>query len=279
MSQQLLRGKVALITGGSGGIGRVVASRFVANGAKACILGRDPERLSSALKALNAGHPGEVIGLRCDVADRRSVQRAVKQTVRRLGGLDVLVNCAGIQEPIGEFVNNDLESWEHNLRVNLFGSVYCCKAAIPIFLERGGGTIINFSGGGATSSRANFSAYATSKAAVVRFTEVLAEELQRTKIRVNAVAPGAINTAMLAEILAAGSRAGRKELVEARKRAAAGGASADLAAELVVFLASSRSNGLSGKLISAPWDPWKTWDRAAIRQIMSEPKYNLRRVT
>ena len=279
MSQRLLREKRAIITGGAGGIGRAVALHFLDEGASVCIVGRDSERLSSAIKELNAGHAGMAIGLRCDVGDRASVQRTVKQAHRKLGGLDILVNCAGIQEPIGRFIDNDISAWEHNLRVNLFGSIYTCNAVLPIFLDRGEGAIINFSGGGATSSRANFSAYATSKAAIVRFTEVLAEELRGTKIRVNAIAPGAVNTAMLDEILAAGQRAGKKEIVEARKRAAAGGASADLAAELVVFLASSRSKGLSGKLISAPWDPWKTWDRSAIRQIMSESKYNLRRIS
>jgi len=279
MGRKLLRGKLALITGGSGGIGRGVASHFVANGAQVCILGRDPERLSSALKELNVNHENRVIGIRCDVGDRMAVTRVVKLAVKKLGGLDILVNCAGIQEPIGEFIDNDLDAWEHNLRVNLLGAVYCCKAVIPIFLDHGGGTIINFSGGGATASRANFSAYATSKAAIVRFTEVLAEELLGKRIRVNAIAPGAINTAMLSEILAAGPRAGQKELKEARKRAEEGGASVDLAAELVVFLASRRSDGLNGKLISAPWDPWQSWDKAAIRQIMSGSKYSLRRIS
>jgi NAD(P)-dependent dehydrogenase (short-subunit alcohol dehydrogenase family) len=279
MSQKLLRGKLALITGGSGGIGRVLASHFVAHGASVCILGTDPAKISSALKELNASSPERVAGMRCDVSDRRSVERTVRMAARKLGGLDILVNCAGIQRPIGKFAEVDLSAWEHNLQVNLLGSVYCCRAVIPVFKERGGGMIVNFSGGGATSSRANFSAYAVSKAAVVRFTEVLAEELHGTNIRVNAIAPGAINTGMLEEILAAGTRAGKKELTEARKRSAKGGASADLAAELVVFLVSGRSRGLSGKLISAPWDPWKTWDKAAIQRIMSTSLYNLRRIS
>lgn len=279
MSQRLLRGKLALITGGSGGIGRVVASHFVAHGASVCIVGTDSARLSSALKELNAANPGRVLGIRCDVSDRRSVERTVKLAVKKLGGLDILVNCAAIQRPIGEFAEVNLNEWEHNLQVNLLGSVYTCRAAIPVFRERGGGMIVNFSGGGATSSRANFSSYAVSKAAIVRLTEVLAEELRGTKIRVNAIAPGAINTGMLEEILAAGPRAGKKELTEARKRSVTGGASADLAAELVVFLVSKRSRGLSGKLISAPWDPWQTWDKAAIQKIMSSSLYNLRRIS
>lgn len=257
----------------------MLVSHFAAHGASVCILGTDRAKLSSALKEFNATTPGMVIGMRCDVSDRKSVERTVKSAERKLDGLDILVNCAGIQRPIGPFAEIDLRAWEHNLEVNLLGTIYCCKTVIPIFRQRGGGTIVNFSGGGATSSRAYFSAYAVAKAAVVRFTEVLAEELRGTNIRVNAIAPGAINTGMLKEILAAGPRAGKKESTEARERAAKGGASADLAAELVVFLASRRSRGLSGKLISAPWDPWKTWDQAAIQKIMSTSIYSLRRIS
>jgi NAD(P)-dependent dehydrogenase (short-subunit alcohol dehydrogenase family) len=278
-SRTNLRGKTALVTGGSGGIGRVVAAHLVARGAAVCILGSKRERLSSALKELKSAGVDGILGQCCDVSDRVSVHRAVKRAAARLGGLDILVNAAGIQAPIGAFASTDIREWERNLQVNLLGTVYFCKAAIPFLEQRKGGAIINFSGGGATSSRANFSAYAVAKAGVVRFTEVLAEELQEKHIRVNAVAPGAVNTGMLDEVLAAGVRAGQKEVREAETRAQKGGSSPELAAELVVFLASRRSHGLSGKLISAVWDPWREWGKADIDQIMSEPKYNLRRVT
>ena len=279
MNRKLLKGKLALITGGSGGIGRVVASHFLRNGASVCILGSNPQRLAGALSALRSEVQDQVFGIRCDVGSRAAVQHAVLQATKKLGGLDILVNCAAIQKPIGEFVDNSLRLWERNLQVNLLGSVYCCRAVIPILAKRGGGAIINFSGGGATSSRANFSAYAVAKTAIVRFTEVLAEELHPKKIRINAIAPGAINTGMLQEILAAGPLAGKQEMVTAKKRNEEGGASADRAAELVVFLASRRSYCLSGKLISAVWDPWQSWDKTAIQQIMSDSKYNLRRIS
>ena len=280
MQQQKLQleGRRVLITGGSGGIGSVIASHFCANGATVCIVGSHAGRLLSALKSLDAKHPGQVYSMLCDVGDWDSVAQLMPEAARLLGGIDILVNAAGIQAPIGEFVVNEIAAWERNIRVNLLGAVYCCKAALPFLLEGRDACIINFSGGGATSSRENFSAYAVAKTGLVRFTEVLADELRDRQVRVNAIAPGAINTHMLDEVIAAGAKAGVKEMQEATVRSANGGASADLAAELVLFLASPRSAGLTGKLISAVWDPWKSWDRAAIEEVMSGTKYNLRRV-
>lgn len=279
MKKRALESKLALITGGSGGIGRVVAAHLAEAGATVCISGSNPERLSRATKDLRTKYRDRIFGLRCDISEAKQVARGFRSAIKKLGGLDILVNAAAIQQPIGEFAENALSSWEHNLQVNLLGTIYCCKLAIGSMEKRGGGSIINFSGGGATSSRTHFSAYAVAKTGVVRFTEILAEELQPRGIRVNAVAPGAVNTGMLDEVLQVGLRAGKAELESARKRAAEGGASAELAADLVVFLASHRSYPLSGKLISAPWDPWQTWDKASIRKIMSGPQYTLRRTT
>jgi NAD(P)-dependent dehydrogenase (short-subunit alcohol dehydrogenase family) len=121
---------------------------------------------------------------------------------------------------------------------------------------RGGGKIVNFSGGGATGSRPHFSAYACAKTAIVRLTEVLADEVREFHIDVNAIAPGAVNTAMLDELLGAGEMAGSKERSEATKRKEAGGTPPEVPAGLVAFLASDESDGITGKLISAPWDPW-----------------------
>jgi 3-oxoacyl-[acyl-carrier protein] reductase len=145
-------------------------------------------------------------------------------------------------------------------------------------IKRRSGVIINFSGGGATSSRPNFSAYATAKAGIVKFTEVLADELKPYRIRINAIAPGAVNTKMLDEILKIGRKAGNVELAAAKKRALEGGISAELAAELAVFLASSDSANLSGRLVSAVWDDWKHWSKKYIKKIMAGESLTLRRV-
>lgn len=274
-----LHDRLVLITGGTGGIGRVVASHMCAQGDRVCIIGTHEGRLEQSLKALEVSYPNRVHGLCCDIGSWKSAEAAVTEAAQRMGGLDVLVNAAGIQAPIGEFLENDITEWEHNLAVNLLGAVYCSKAALKYLLKGRDPAIVNFSGGGATGSRVNFSAYAVAKTGLIRFTEVLAEELRPRGVRVNAIAPGAINTRMLDEVLSAGSKVGEKEMQEAAQRSLVGGASADGAAELVVFLASPRSMPLTGKLISAVWDPWRSWDQEALDKIMAGTQFTLRRIS
>ena len=133
-----------------------------------------------------------------------------------------------------------------------------CRALVPHFKKRRYGKIIQISGGGATNPLPNLSAYAASKAAVVRFAETLAEELRAFRIDVNAVAPGALNTRMLDEVLAAGPSAVGQPFYDRMKRQQAeGGTPLEKGAALCGFLASSQSDGITGKLISAVWDPWE----------------------
>ena len=162
------------------------------------------------------------------------------------------------------------------MQVNLMGPVRTMHAVLPIMKAQGRGKIINFSGGGATGPRPHFSAYAAAKAALVRLTETLALELEPFNIQVNAVAPGAVNTDMLDEVLAAGERAGG-EYLQAVERARTGGTPVELVCELVLFLASPASGRLTGKLISAPHDPWRQWAGRA-EEVNSTPLYTIRRL-
>jgi 3-oxoacyl-[acyl-carrier protein] reductase len=171
---------------------------------------------------------------------------------------------------------NAPDAWEFNFQVNLFGPMRLIHAILPGMMARGRGKIINFSGGGATAPRPNFSAYAASKAALVRLTETLAMELKPFNIQVNAVAPGAVNTQMLTEVITAGERAGG-EYELALERARNGGTPPELVCELIVFLASADSGALTGKLISAPHDPWRSWAGSGA-DLNSSPLYTLRRL-
>ncbi len=250
-----LKDKVAIITGGSRGIGRSIVKAFLQNGARVTIGARSISEIDNTVKDLRT--EGEIIGVVTDVSREKDVRNLVEQTVSRYGDIDILINAAGIQGPIGPLVEVDIEEWINNIHINLIGTVLCCKHVLPTMINKRRGKVINFSGGGSTSPRPNFSAYACSKTAVVRFTETLAEEVRDFNIQVNAIAPGAVNTKMLEEILAAGEKAGNKEFIEAKKRLKEGGTSPEIAASLAVFLASDESNGITGKLISAPWDPWQ----------------------
>ncbi len=271
-----LENHVALITGAGRGIGQAIAIAFAREGADLALVARTGSELDETAQMIRAaGH--RTITIMADVSQPADVERAVGQALEAFGHVDVLVNNAGVQPPIGPLWQNDADEWMRAVAVNLFGPMLCIKAVLPGMIERKCGKIINLSGGGATGPRPNFSAYAASKAALVRLTETLAVELASYNIQVNALAPGAINTRMLAQVLAAGELAGA-ELAPAQHRAQSGGTPVELAVRLAVFLASADSNRLTGKLIAAPHDDWQTWDVARIAALNESPWYTLRRL-
>lgn len=271
-----LRGKVALITGAGRGIGRAMALAFAREGARLAITARTVSELEeTAAQIRRLG--GECLAVAADVSQRTDVFRLVNELVQRFGPIDVLVNNAGTQGPIGPLAENDTDSWVRAFQVNVFGAFYFIKAVLPDMMVRREGKIINVSGGGATAPRPHFSAYGASKTAILRLTETLAEEVRAFNIQVNAIAPGPVNTRMLQEILEAGEAAG-PELELAQQRQAGRGVPAELAARLAVFLASGASGSLTGKLISAPHDGWESWDEAHIKELMTLPWLTLRRM-
>jgi len=192
--------------------------------------------------------------------------------------LDVLVNNAGMLTPIGKVWDNDWHEWEMTIRVNLLAPVELCRACVPWMSARRQGKIINISGGGATRPRPHFSAYATAKAGLVRFSETLAHEVRDRQVQVNCVAPGAMNTEMLQAVLRAGpEHVGALEYAEALKQAETGGALPQRAAELCVFLASAASDGITGTLLSAVWDPWESLPER-VHDVQNSDIYTLRRI-
>lgn len=271
-----LAGKIAIITGGSRGIGYAVTKRFLENGATVVILARNLDSLKKAQSELYQVKL-DVHIYSLDVSEATEVDAFFQWFSSSFPGLDILVNCAGIQKPIGKSWEMEADEWFYNIKVNLFGTYLMARGAIPIMIRRNYGRIINFSGGGATSPRPNFSAYASSKTAVIRLTETLAHELKDHNICVNAIAPGAVNTRMLEEIIEVGISAGEKEYEDATKRRNEGGTPPNLAADLAIFLASEGSNGITGRLISAPWDNWSSLpdDKKAIEK---SSLYTLRRI-
>jgi 3-oxoacyl-[acyl-carrier protein] reductase len=271
-----LHQKVAIVTGAGRGIGRAIATAYAHEGAKVVLAARTLSEIEETTKSLVAeGY--SAVAIEVDVSEWESVQALVERTIHDFNGAHILVNNAGIQGAIGPLVKNDPLVWAQTIQVNLVGTFYCCKATLPMMIQQRFGKIINLSGGGATAARPNFSAYAASKTAIVRLTETLAEEVKEFNVQVNAMAPGAVNTRMLAEILEAGSAAGEKAMAEAERQLETGGTPPELAANLAVFLASEASGSLTGKLIAAPYDPWREWAGKG-DELNATPMYTIRRL-
>jgi NAD(P)-dependent dehydrogenase (short-subunit alcohol dehydrogenase family) len=291
-----LGGKVALITGGGRGIGAGIARAFAAEGARVFLVARTESEVAAVARELSdaagaaqglgaadaagAAHGARPAGYRAaDVSDPDAVARAVAECQATLGPVDVLVNAAGVYGPIGPTWDVPIDEWSRAVEVNLMGTLHSCRAVIPGMIERGAGRIINFSGGGATAPLPRFSAYAATKAAVVRLTETLAEELSPHGVAVNAIAPGAIDTTLQDAVLEAGERAG--DLHDRMRRLRETGECAtpmEVPVGLAVFLASAASDGLTGRLISAPHDGWREWDEDRIAELMARPWLTLRRI-
>jgi len=272
-----LKDTVAVVTGAGRGIGRAIALAFAREGAAVVVVSRtlsEVEETAAQIRALGR----RTLALRVDVSLLEDVERMVKSTIREFGTIDVLVNNAGILGPIGPLVENDVEHWIETVKVNVIGTFLCCKAVLPVMIKQCKGKIINLSGGGAAYSRPRFSAYATSKAAVVRLTETLAEEVRELNIEVNAIAPGAVYSRLHNQVLNVSSKAGRKDLEVSRRVKETGGTPPQMFAALAVFLASDDSDGLTGRLMSAMWDDWRNMSKERIEKIMSKDLYTLRRI-
>lgn len=275
-----LNGRNALITGASRGFGRTLAEKFVTEGASVVLCARSIDELNQLAKELLAvaGPSQRVIAVEADISKVEDIRTLVQTAIRELSRIDILVNNAGVYGPKGNIEEIDWQEWVHAIEINLLGTVFTCHSLLPHMKKNGYGKIINLSGGGATAPLPRISAYAASKAAVVRFTETLAGECRGTGIDINAVAPGALNTRLLQEIIEAGpGKVGRAFYEKSLKQQQTGGTPLSRGADLCVFLASSESDGITGRLISAVWDPWETLPRRR-EELAAGDIYTLRRI-
>jgi NAD(P)-dependent dehydrogenase (short-subunit alcohol dehydrogenase family) len=273
-----LQDKVAIIVGAGRGIGEAIALRFAQEGAQMVLAARTNSELGRVAGQIKASGGNAYIKA-TDVTDRGQVNQLVRVSLQAFGRIDVLVNAAGTYGPIGRLWEIDARDWERAFSVNLFSAMLLCHAVLPHMIAARSGKIVHFSGGGATSPLPRFSAYGVSKAALVRLMETLAEEVREYNIQINAIAPGAVDTRLQDQVLAAGEKAGELYNRMRRMRETGEGATPrDLAAELAAFLCSEDSCGLTGKLISAPFDDWQSWNKQRIDELMSQSWFTLRRM-
>ena len=272
-----LSGQVALVTGGSGGIGRAIARALAAAGAKVAAVARSPAQLAETAAMIHQAG-GQAITVTADVTDPAAVERAVADIERQLGPVDLLVNNAGAAGPVAPLWEADPGQWWGAVETNLRGAFLCCRAVLPGMTARRRGRIVNVTSHAGAYRWPYLSAYAISKAAVIKLTENLAVETKKHRVRVFSMNPGLLRAGMTESLLAADvppeSHVGLVAAWARHEIAAQGDVSPERGAGLVVILASGRADALSGRYVSVHDDLDALIARAA--SIVHKDLYTLR---
>jgi 3-oxoacyl-[acyl-carrier protein] reductase len=262
---------VVLITGAGRGIGKRLALGFAQAGARVGLFGRSQGELDATkIEIENAG--GTAMRLRGDVCRFDEVCAAVDRLTGVWGGVHTLIANAAVQGPIGPFQEQKPRAWTEVFETNVIGVFHCCRAVLPQMTQRRNGKIVVVSGDGATGPRPNFAPYAASKAALARFVESVADEVREHNVQINSMFPGDAYTSMTDEILHAGDAAGATETDRAERIRITGGVPPEKQIQLALFLASERSNHVTGRLLNVQ-DDWKKLETENIRP----DSYTLRR--
>jgi NAD(P)-dependent dehydrogenase (short-subunit alcohol dehydrogenase family) len=275
-----LAGKNVAITGASQGLGLAIAEKCLQEGANVAICSRTASDLNAVRESLSSSaRDAKIVTVAADMSREEDVDRFASSSLEQLGSIDALVCNAGVYGPKGRIDELDWQAWREAIQINLVGVVYCCRVFIPVLTRARRGKIVLLSGGGATKPLPYLSAYAASKAGLVRFGETLAGELKDRNVDVNMIAPGALNTRLLDEVLEAGPDVvGAGFYAASLKQKEQGGTPLTRGAELCAYLCSEASDGVTGKLISAVWDPWENL-HAFAADLSDTDIYTLRRIT
>lgn len=252
-----------MITGAGRGIGKRLAIGFAKAGMRVGLLGRSQAELDlTKLEIEHAG--GSAHRFRADVRDFEQLCGAVDRMTDLCGNVNVMVANAAVLGPIGPFVEHRPRDWKEVFETNVIGVMNACRSVLPQMIQERRGKIIVIADSSSSSPRPGFAPYSASKAAVVRFVESVAEEVRDHNVQVNCFSPGGAYTSMTDEILEADERAGAREVEEAEQIRLTGGVPAEKQIQIALFLASERSNHLTGKLIDVT-DDWKKLERENTR--------------
>lgn len=273
------KNKNVIITGGTVGFGKALAEKFLNEGANISICSRNEQQLFDTQSELLSKFPNRIILVKkCDVSIEKDVKEFIAYSLDTFKTIHVLILNAGVYGPMGPIETVSLDEWRKSIDINLFGVLLPCRELIPHFKQNKYGKIIVLSGGGATNPMPNLSSYATAKAAVVRLVETLSKELLSYNVDINAIAPGAMSTRMIEQVIDAGPEIVGDEFFKKNQNWKQNGdTSMELGTNLAVYLSSDDSNGVTGKLISAQWDDWKNFGNH-LNDLQNSDIYTIRRI-
>jgi 3-oxoacyl-[acyl-carrier protein] reductase len=277
-----LAGQVCVVTGASRGLGRAIAEHLAGCGATLALCARTASDLEAVASSIHATYASDVIAVPLDITDDAAVRQFAKRVGDHFGHVDAVVNNAGLLGPVGRIDTVDLVEWRRAFAANTIGVVHVTAAFVPLMTR--GGTILNLSGGGigGPAIASHISSYTTSKGAIAVLTETLAAELDALKIRVNAIAPGALPTELMRPVIRAGAGRAGSKLYATTQRIYENAPSDELImlddrfCALIDFMLSSESANLTGRLVSARWDSIED-----LRRLIESPTsslFTLRRI-
>lgn len=256
---KFLQNKTLLIIGGNRGIGLSVALHCAQLGAKLIIAARSETELQKSAQEIFLNSGIQVEQCRCDISSEDSVKNLFAFVKDRISSLYGMILTAGVHGELGAFVENSFADWESVININLIGVARAIHQFFPLLKAQNNSRIILFSGGGQGAMH-GFSAYVSSKGGIWRLTETLGLELSAHNIFLNAIAPGAVNTRLLDDVLQAGPlKVGQKYYDKVLEQQKTGGESALKAAQLCEYLLSDKAHGLYGKILSAVWDDYNNF--------------------
>jgi len=272
-----LENKTALITGATGAIGKTIAKAFAREGCNLILCGLSEEKLETFKKEFASSPIAGIIMVRVDVSNKKSLQQLFKKVTEDFKTIDVLVTAAGTYGAIGAIEQIEPEEWMEAIEINLLGTFMTIKYALPLLRKSPRAKIITFAGGG-EGPLGRHSSYVASKGGVLRLVETLSVEL--SPIEINAISPGLVTSGLVDDLIKAGpERLGKERYEEAlkQKKGETESVPPEKAAALAVFLASSESDGISGKNLSAVWDKWYEFPKHK-KELIKSDVYNIRRI-
>lgn len=272
--QKEFKKKNVLVTGAGRGIGKRIALGFARFGAKIALVGRSKAEIDLAhIEIEQAG--GSALRVRTDVTDPEQMTLAVDRARAAFGGpIDVLICAAASPGPLYSFLQSPLKAWAEAIQINLLGVAHSCRAVLPSMIERRTGKIVVLTCDSDAPPKLNFSAYTTSKTAVVRFVEALAAEVLDHNVQINCFDPGPAYTNFTDEIIRAEVRLEPADVAAAKETRRTGGVSPELQLAHVSFLASEQSNHITGKLIHVTDDWQKLRDTTLRRDALTLRRVN-----
>ncbi|MBX7220717.1 MAG: SDR family oxidoreductase [Blastocatellia bacterium] len=273
-----LSDKRILITGGSTGIGRAAVEMCAQAGAKVVFCSRTQTDLDQTLTELHHQGLTDVRAVAADVSQEADVERVLDAVETEFGPVNAVIHAAAVLSPIGNILEIEPADWKRNIEINLFGTFLVTRQSCLRMRQKWrGGRIVLFSGGGASFPFPDYTSYACSKVAVVRFAETVAEEMKPYNIEINCVAPGFVATRMHRETLAAEGRVNPAYLEKTKAQLAEGGVPAEVGASAAAFLISEQARGISGKFVAAVHDKWSDWPQF-VEVLQTTDVFTLRRI-